>query len=847
MQKKIEMQGISRMLPQNVSNDGLSRDIINLRKYNSAWRPIGPDKSFMSGLPDVRPVTFFHQTEDGTYYVFYYNPSTGAVKYRHETAATETTLVTLDDTLSIRFTALHNVLIIIDETDSKMLYALYNMDSNNYTYIGEERFPDILNITFTLTPTDTPVIKNYVTFPGLTSEYYEQDDIIIDGELKSIEAEQNLNGYFTGCVALIYAFELFDGSVVRFSAPKFLNVGYWDYNGSSAYVEWDRYDLKYVIKTSDADLDTLRSIYKNIIKSVNIYMTRPLNTYKSDVATTTIDGSDREVSRDILSKSQRAVIQDPAYYLMQKISIEDVAYNDTDRVYSNNIQTIASLEAMPVDNYTHHKLYSLSDFVYNSRIFLSDLTTRLYKGYDPSFFIGPILGGGTGTEYDIYFEVDIKNGSGINTVRSDVSTFNYYDGSDIAFCFRQVIFFAYPDDRASTLRIMVDDGTTVYKAAEYSLKSHPSLNFSYRVFESDDISTYEEIIETDFTEQVLATVSDTILDRNRVQASFVDNPFYFPAINSYRVGSRNVVGLGANMLPVGVTQFGEYPIYVFCSDGIWVMNISRDASILIDSIKPAAPDVCSNKYSILGTSGGVIFQSERGIMLISGIQVKWLSKPLEGDYLSPLNLSVNYQDITASGNVSNISSYLDAVALSTFFATAKIGYNYLKEELIISNPSYNYSYLYSLIENMWYKSGKTYNSFVKYYPVMLGEINGVLWDITEEDWSTVSSYVPALIETYPIKLDIDSFKKIENYALRCLVDTDKSKGAGMYLFGSVDGLKWFNILSKEDSGTFRDLISGRANYSVIQAIMIFSGTLAEGSYITHIDIEFKERFRNRLR
>jgi hypothetical protein len=330
-----------------------------------------------------------------------------------------------------------------------------------------------------------------------------------------------------------------------------------------------------------------------------------------------------------------------------------------------------------------------------------------------------------------------------------------------------------------------------------------------------------------------------------VQASKVDNPFVFPAENSYRVGHGEVVGMGANTLLIDTGQFGEFPVYVFTDSGVWALAISSDPSVLIDRVVPATRDVCSNGKSILSTEYGVVFFSDEGVMLLSGMKSEKISLPLEGDYESILDDNPNFSLLQASGILADTSSYAEDVSFLTFLESAVVGYNYKRREIIISNSTKEYSYLYSFLTSSWYRAGFKYTSFISNFPGFLGERSGVLYDITDEDYST-TTHIAVFIETAPIKLEIDGFKKILALALRGKLDLN-TKTAGIYLFGSVDLSSWHLLNAAQKQKTCQDIIIGRSPYSVCYLAAVITGTIGEDSYITHLDVSFQDRFKNRVR
>jgi hypothetical protein len=836
------------------------RDLINLRLYNGALRPVGSDTLVQSAgvAQSASGVNYVHQTTSGKKYLFSH-VSGGKITYVEIPSNDTPVEITAagDITASLRFSSIGNLVVVFNETAEVMYYCLYEIDTDSYRWIGEERFPEMLDVEITAIPTtltaspDPPDLTS-VADGYLSADVADEDRLAtLEGLFKLQETQRNIDNGFTGLASIIYAYEMFDGTIIKHSHPTYLKVGEWRYysrtdpeDAEGVYLVYQ--DIQIDINTIQNDIDSINTTYGSLIKGLNIYMSRPLNPYKVDVAPLTLVTNNEEVEYindlDIL-KSQ--LIENASYRLIKKYKIDSLETGIlTSKLEIGNVSDIETLAAMPIDNFTHHKIYPQNDFIYNSRLFLGDLKTYLYKGYSPAMFVTDQgLTHASLGDYDIYFEVTLKDIDGTRTVLSDEVNFEWSVEAENTPYFTMKEFFSYPDSRATSLTIWLKIGSNNHNMGEYALTAHPTLNMSYLIWDGT-------IFTFDFgAADTAPTESNIILDRNRIQASYVNNPLYFPAENSYNVGSGIIKGMGTNSLNIETGQFGEYPLYAFASDGIWAMSISRDPSILIDSVKPASREVCINSKAILPVPGGVVFITGRGVMIISGMDPVRLDQEFENDFASPLSGNLDYDDITADGQVADVSDFLETVSYQTFLATAVIGYNYIKEEVFVSNPAYDYSYVFSFASKSWFKLGRKYTGFCNYYPSQLG-IRAIsetyrLYDITQE--SLYDLYVPSLIETYPIKMNTDTFTKVTHAVCRGMLKSDDSKGAGFSVFGSIDGITWYQMNESNDSGNIKDIWLGRSPYSVMQYIFLFTGSLGDGSFLTHLDIAFDDSFASRLR
>lgn len=94
-------------------------------------------------------------------------------------------------------------------------------------------------------------------------------------------------------------------------------------------------------------------------------------------------------------------------------------------------------------------------------------------------------------------------------------------------------------------------------------------------------------------------------------------------LEAYRVGtSRRVVGVSFYSFDVTSDNFGNYPLVVFCEDGVYLLRIEDSGAYAYRRIDKISEDVCTNRYSICRTNAGIVFATERGLMALtnSGVQ-----------------------------------------------------------------------------------------------------------------------------------------------------------------------------------------------------------------------------------
>ena len=213
---------------------------------------------------------------------------------------------------------------------------------------------------------------------------------------------------------------------------------------------------------------------------------------------------------------------------------------------------------------------------------------------------------------------------------------------------------------------------------------------------------------------------------NGLKVSKTDNPMFFPVENTYRVGSAEILALMSNTIAVGTGQTGDAPLYVFCKDGVYALYVDSLGQMAYPNARILARDVCNNPRSVTPIDAGVVFTTDRGLMMIAGEQVQEIGAPAEGDVVQFWNAgSVDYSKIaTASmqqiaGLPSNLCSTTDFLTYlqdkGTLGKAAIINYNHNMRELMVSNPNYPYSYVLDR-EGNWSRRDYTASQYVNNYP-----------------------------------------------------------------------------------------------------------------------------------
>lgn len=208
---------------------------------------------------------------------------------------------------------------------------------------------------------------------------------------------------------------------------------------------------------------------------------------------------------------------------------------------------------------------------------------------------------------------------------------------------------SYPSMYATEMRLYIVRQTgsnTLYKS--FSMKPHNYGNISFAVNADSDGLSYTQaykreigtntvtsslqwdIYDGDFSElSNNAKRGETIEERSNIlKYSHSGNPFVFPALNTVAVGDGDIIGLSTSAKAVSQGQFGQFPLYTFCTDGVWALNVSSDGSY--SARQPISRDVCVNSDSITQIDGAVVFVTDQGLKLVQGSEVVLLSSNMNG-------------------------------------------------------------------------------------------------------------------------------------------------------------------------------------------------------------------------
>lgn len=503
------------------------------------------------------------------------------------------------------------------------------------------------------------------------------------------------------------------------------------------------------------------------------------------------------------------------------------------------LQSLMVREAMSDDYLSRDSISSTKTMVYNNRLHLIGSERKLFCGFRPVSMVSyvdarVVVSSQAPCGVDVYADEKVYgvitelgiNGNtyGVSspTDNGGVALYNVLS-TEMRDWYRC---FFYGNLNASIMHFTETNGTS-YKGT-LRLKKHEFLNgcsFFYRGSDTIVDNVYEDTtggINISAIDRIRSRfVGGKIIDKN-LYVSDVNNPFSFPAKGVYSIGNGDIRGISSATKPISTGQFGQYPLYAFTSDGVWALSVGNTGEYM--SKQPVTRDVCIDVNSITPIDGGVLFLTDRGLMLLSGGDSVCLTDTIYKKHkdASPLRSKLG----------------VDHVDMSTFLKGCDISFDYNHSRILVINKNYNYGYVYNTRSKMWGMMTSDTKYFVPSYPNAVGvRSDGYVVDYSDDSFS---SHIRGRLITRPIKLDMrDVLKTIDTIIQRGYFRSGNIK---TILYGSRDLFNWYVVSSSKDH-YLRGYRGSPYKYFCIELIC----DMRSDESITGCSVQFTPRYTNRLR
>lgn len=714
-------------------------------------------------------------------------------------------------------------------------YALYS--EHQYRYLGE--LPEIPLATFSTVMYGEEFSKDYATeYPGIN----EKSDITQLTRSLINQIKKEINDSDCGlCLYdahfIRYAYRLYDGSLIKHSAPILImpedyifslqTMKYEGPRGAGILKSLNVKGYKVNLALTSSDL----SEWKDIITSIDVFMSPPLGILPTDE---TPEISYINPGSRVFDKLRPEAIENietnGLFYLVESFTDISEELNRTNlprkegSLALGSIDSLLQRERMVDESFSHHSAGASVSYVYNSRLHLADIHTRMYSGFHYGFFHcdnrynGTEKGNKTNDRPPIeeellkknyIIEVEIQSGSNLQKVYS-----RYTPIAAEGVSMYTSAFISYPDRRATKMTFYGynDDGERWDILQSIRLKPHASLELAYYLH--DDLKALKYNVTGD-THPLDMSKPAVIHEPNKIKVSALNNPIQFPNLTVYQAGTGDILALESNVMNVSDRNFGAYPVYVFTTNGIYVMTQGGE-SVLYSTITPTSsrevpvsPVVCATPY-------GIVFAGRRGLFIANGNETTLITPQLEQQ---PVDIRLESHHA-----IDNVVHMYNTPLLGYLQGLSDMIYNPYENELIIINRAYPYNFVLSFDTQTMYQSTERIGFDVKNtYPKLIVVEGRNFKDFSQIE--TESTHIS--LTTRPMRYGSPDIKRLERMIVRGewynVINTPEGKQGVIAVQHSNDGIN-FGIsrglhippgnLKDMDTGAFAGIHAG---YFVFEA------------------------------
>lgn len=868
--------GIQRSMSGQNCPDGGCEEIINARFQDGSWRVTGRKKVVAGGV-DYEQV-YIHKYNE----VFenYIGVKEGRVEWFEPAPEPVVRQVICSADGEVAFHQLNNILLVKDE--SGICKAVYDGAVGKYgagvtalpsppelqVSLEHETLKKSTPVSFKLTgvtsegrngvPCGTNTDEKDFAEEGASSDLFRGGLLYDRAQMTDMmttltglyqKSRTRMENYEQGYIFLRVAYELFDGTVTKPGAPVLVRLGS-EYDPDLIHCREANYDegatifkLKFYIlpltvsrlSVSVAPVpESEGEVYKEVVKKVNVYASAVISVYDSEKADanylhfTTKDGdrynlvhSDEQTEGWPERKLDADAVDHVLFYRVCQFDF----LNFGDKVVVD-FENIPTNPTMPVDSSGWLKTTG-ELFVYNNRLHLFRVQQRFTKS--PSMFSCCSVKPADGfIKADASYVIFLKDmGSDVRLVM-DGSVYYRNPGGLVEF--RLPDFLAFADSRAYQTEVFFRVGQKTYKGVALLTPSR-SYNYAFCVNPEGKPGEAAECERPDLTD------SDRMDNGNHVLVSGMMNPYYFPPEYSYLMPGE-VVDMAVSTEQISASQIGQFPVYVFTTEGIYALQ-TGDGNVLYSNVIPISSEIAVGK--VLQTKYGIVFPADSGVKLITGREVVNLSEPVNGEPDRGIRRCDAFRNAVTHPGLYDGWRFLSDCRFEAYIREAVMGYDAEREELIVSNPAESYSYVYEFKNRMWHKITEVFHGFSR----NIAYVRRGKTDVVSLAGETGDGNVFHL-QSRPVKLGTAGFKRF----LRTAARGEFFPGSGylgMYVFGSQNLKDWHYLTGKQVSADVCHLVLPGILHSYRYAVILLGGNVRAGHLLTHFECDAGEVLGGRIR
>lgn len=875
----VPIQGLDLITPDDTVADGKCQILHNMRYEGGAWRPTHPYTTRLNATVEI----IYNHNFDGEDHYIYYDGDSGCFVL----SSLRQSIISLPKDTKIS----HFGKVLIFTTTNRSVYYFIYRGSSYQQYTITDVFPSVSSsittqdqegfIPFALefdqnftASFNTASASGYTyNFEGdgswyqMSSDLYRSEDNktlrnlleILNDSKTTINSASDINvrliwkfantdkpdnyvyetfpsesgNSWRGEHAFFAALRMVDGTIIN---PTPIQVALSNNDFSDVTLIWDTFNfrtfnnagfassyinaiavaskwmpLSDVVSATNFEDNPFRCIRETItvnvpatdtsISSVALFSTRVYQTLDFEKA----KRAAYKTSSPISVIFSDVVLPDEPFYLISEQQLSGSSATMTVELTSDVVNNI---EFGQVYQPLVSGIYSGNSVTYNERLHLFDTT----KQYTEHPILNNSVSGGNGSTF-----------VGIHAKVSEEDLF-LWGSSQSGQSLKHKYILSYPDPFIQEFLFSVRYGSGATVNLSAAAKQSLGNGFSYFMRKSTTTNRYPSISldSASLTQSPYSsnTEKSSISRSNHIQVSSANNCFNLPYENSYTVGSSSnkIIALNSPSIEMHEMKIGELPLYVFTEEGIFALQAGSDT--LYASVVPINHDRIINPNT-LAINNSIVYATERGIHMLRGSENVIISTPLHENGIVPI-------DEFKTCTFINPKAYNELVVLlsdgsgayiynldSGYWSTRTLsGWKLNTDELVTRNSEYFTIYnLTNEVEDkcqtpqiitrpiklgtLEYKRVETMTPRIQRTPTATFEFNCQLWD----------------------KWNDGKGNKLGEYTLN-------QSGIPIGIRRTGSSSQYFTFRFSSDGNTFN---------------------IASDFSISHIDFEWYERFRRRMR
>mgnify|MGYP006903485855 CR=1 FL=1 len=693
-----------------------------------------------------------------------------------------------------------------------------------------------------------------------TEANLKADNYVI-GKLNELVKENKQHGRFMFPVLLRYAAKMYSGDYVNISPPILVypfqetvslegdvEGRYYDTVRNPA-IRSDLYKIEILIDSDNEKiLEKYTTDYKDYVESIDFFLSSDIVDVKTShvyVVTSNKNGNSGKF-RFLRSGAYNRIPQISSFYHVKSIRTAELKEYTSQKDLFNgddydNLLIIEQRESLKETYYNSFALAGRSLYSHNGRI-LSASTIGIYKnGVNLDYVCSSIDHAGL---YDRNFDgVDdspdipkdyqdkyIYTAANNILVKDEKGNVYPYEGKMLP------IYFYSDIPKARTIIYNIDDIN-----AEKNLTFSDGLVGSYAFVKSSISLSPNDYI---YVDELPDPKTVQILDEpNLIKLSEVGNPFIFRDGNSVQCGTGEILSVASNAMPVTQGQFGDYPLFAFCNDGVYAVGLAKDGSLQSCSIY--SHDVVVSRDSCGLMERSVVFVSRQGIISFGDARQLFLSADKTSTYAYDQGKNDHQKTFVENFLKGKAMGYGDAPLFADLYtyltSGAKMAYDYPHGRLIVYNPAYDYSYVMETKSGMWSIMNKSFSRSLNVYEkcLLVDKDGETVYDYSSDD---VIEEQKAYLITRPFKFGGANAHKSVQSIIQRGVFCDK-EDVKQCLYASNDLQNWVPV--KSSNSIYMRGMRG-TGYKYYRSIL-FLPEFKQDEVLHGASVTFEPRMTNKVR